>query len=253
MLLMPPVRQPVLSASAPPSNWRTNTKLDVCEGSIRSPLFFWAAPRSRIAARRGTLKFSPRPSQSNSVHASNEEAILNKFTVMVLAAVLAGLFCAHPASAQNITKVSGDGQLISPFGYFLPMWVQVTDSNGAPQPGVTVNWAITAGGYGAQLLSGAATTTAGDGTTFNTYYFGGYAPYGSSTLQYRQNTVTASTANMSVPFTLSQALADQNNQTFVPLSVHAPLNSLFQYLIGGQTLTGQAGTSGPPIQVYVAT
>ena len=178
---------------------------------------------------------------------------MNKFTVMVLAAVLAGLFCAHPASAQNITKVSGDGQLISPFGYFLPMWVQVTDSNGAPQPGVTVNWAITAGGYGAQLLSGAATTTAGDGTTFNTYYFGGYAPYGSSTLQYRQNTVTASTANMSVPFTLSQALADQNNQTFVPVSVYAPLNSLFQYLIGGQTLTGQAGTSGPPIQVYVAT
>src|ERR1019366_8336658 len=155
--------------------------------------------------------------------------------------------------AQNITKVSGDGQLVTTFGYFLPMWVQVTDSNGVPQPGVTVNWLISQGGYGAQLLSGAASTTPADGTTFNTYYLGGYSPYGSSTLQYAQNTVTASTSSMQVSFTLSQALADQNNPTFVPVGVFAPLNSLFQYLIGGQTLTGQAGTSGSPIQVYVAT
>jgi uncharacterized protein (TIGR03437 family) len=173
---------------------------------------------------------------------------------MVLVAVLAGLFCAHPASAQNITKVSGDGQLVAAFGYFLPMWVQVTDSNGVPQSGVTVNWLIAAGGYGATLNWGAATTTGPDGRTFNTYSLGGYVPYGSSTLQYVQNTVIASVPSMQVSFTLSQALADQNNPTFVPVSVFAPLGSLLQNLQAGYTLTGQAGTTGStPIQVYVQT
>ena len=181
---------------------------------------------------------------------------MNKFTVMVLAAVLAGLFYAHPASAQNITIVSGNGQLICQtcFG-FAPMVVQVTDSNGVPQPNVTVNWAITGGGCGASLVSGSATTattTASDGTTFNSYFISGFAQQGSSTTQYAQNTVTASTTNAAVAFSLTQALYDPNNAQFLAVQVQ-PWGNLLQNLLAGQLLTGQAGTTGStPIQVRVS-
>jgi uncharacterized protein (TIGR03437 family) len=171
---------------------------------------------------------------------------------MVLAAVLAGLFCALPASAQSIAIVSGTGQLICQTCVtFAPMYVKVTDSNGNPLPGVTVNWAITAGGVGATLGSGPTTTTAYDGTTFNTYFLSGLSQYGSETLQYAQNTVTASTANAAVAFSLSQALYDVINPQYPAVSVNAPLGGLLQLLLEGQFLTGQAGATGTPIQVLV--
>ena len=179
---------------------------------------------------------------------------MHKFTVMVLAAILAGLFYAHPASAQNITIVSGNGQLICQtcFG-FATMWVQVTDSNGAPQSGVTVNWAITQGGVGATLGSGSATTTAGDGTTFNSYFISGYGQQGSATTQYVQNTVTASTSNAAVAFSLTQALYNLSNSQFTAVQVQ-PWGSLLPAVLEGQFLTGQAGTTGStPIQVRVST
>lgn len=178
---------------------------------------------------------------------------MNKFTVMVLAAILAGLFYAHPASAQNITAVSGNGQLICQtcFG-FSPMIARVTDSNGAPQAGVTVNWAITGGGMGGMLGSGSATTTASDGTTFNTYFINGYTQQGSATLQYVQNTVTASTSNAAVAFSFTQALSDPINPGF-PAVQPVAWGSLLPAVQAGQFLTGQAGSTGStPIQLRVA-
>jgi uncharacterized protein (TIGR03437 family) len=172
---------------------------------------------------------------------------------MVLAAVLAGLFCAHTASAQNITIVSGNGQLICQtcFGY-ASMWVQVTDSNGVPLPNVTVNWAITAGGSNAVLLSGATTTTASDGTTSNVYAYFGYGYLLSG--PYIQSIVNASTTNAAVTFSLSQVLYDLANPQFQAVGVYPPLGSLLQNLLAGQFLAGQAGTTGStPIQVLVMT
>jgi uncharacterized protein (TIGR03437 family) len=171
---------------------------------------------------------------------------------MVLAAVLAGLFCAHTASAQNITKVSGDGQLVCQLCfYFSPMIVQVTDSNGVPQPNVTVNWAITSGGVGAQLLLGATTTTASDGTTSNTYAYISEPSAISILTLYAQNTVQASTSNAAVAFSLTQALYDPYNPSIQVVSVSA--GTFVQSLLIGDRLSGQAGsTGGTPIQVYIS-
>jgi uncharacterized protein (TIGR03437 family) len=176
---------------------------------------------------------------------------------MVLAAVLAGFFCAHPASAQNITAVSGNGQLISQQSYaFAPLVVRVTDSNGVSQANVTVNWAITSGGFGAVLVYGATTTTASDGTTRNTYAYNGYyVPQGSAFQQYVQDKVTASTTSAAVVFTLTQALYDPTNSNplFPAVVAGAPLGGFLQNLLAGQVLTGPAGSTGStPIQVVVA-
>jgi uncharacterized protein (TIGR03437 family) len=172
---------------------------------------------------------------------------------MVLVAVLAGLFCAHPASAQNITIVSGNGQMVRPNQFFSPMQVQVTDSNGVPIGSAVVTWSITVGGYNAVLLSGATTTTDGNGMAYNTYSNFGYLPTGS----YTQSTVIAGTGS-AVPatFYLTQSLTNPNPfagggpaVSYTPY----PASGLLTILLGGQVLTGQAGSTGTtPIQVFVA-
>jgi uncharacterized protein (TIGR03437 family) len=173
---------------------------------------------------------------------------------MVLAAVLAVFLCAFTASAQNITIVSGNGQLIKQGLYpaFLPMIVQVTDSNGNPLPNATVNWVISSGGYNAVLLAGATTTTASDGTTYNTYASSGGLLSVSQFQQYAQNVVTASTTNAALPatFYLSQGLADPTNPQFP--AVYVTLGTFVQSLLAGQPLNGQEGSTGStPIQIYV--
>ncbi len=177
---------------------------------------------------------------------------MNKFTVMVLVAVLAGLFCAHPASAQNITIVSGNGQLVKPNQFFSPMQVQVTDTNGIPIGSAVVTWSITVGGYNAVLLSGATTTTDGNGMAYNTYSDFGYLPSGS----YIQSTVTASTTNAAVAFALTQSLTNPNPLAGGGAAVSVtpyPASGLLVNLLAGQYLQGQAGTtSNTPIQVFVS-
>jgi uncharacterized protein (TIGR03437 family) len=171
---------------------------------------------------------------------------------VVLVAAIAGLICANPASAQNITKVYGDGQLLICTGCiaFTEMEVRVTDSNGNGLPNVTVNWAVTGGGYGGALLLGATTTTAPDGTAYNTFSYLGVPPTGSPFVQYVQNTVQASTSNATVTFTLSQSLYDQTNSGLQ--AVYVLPGTFVQALIDGQPLSGQAGTTGStPIQVSV--
>ena len=171
---------------------------------------------------------------------------MNKFTVMVLAAVLAGLFCALPLSAQNITIVSGNGQLIKPYQLFSPLTVQVTDSNGIAQPNVTVTWIVTTGVYNAVLLSGATTITDLNGMTSNVYNYFGYVPSGSAI----PSAVTASTNNAAVTFYLTQSLP-QPNGIFPAVSVAA--RGLLVNLLAGDVLAGQAGsTFSSPIQVFVS-
>lgn len=88
-----------------------------------------------------TTNTPPRPTVSNHVHPSKEEALLNRFRSIVLAAVFAGLVLVSTASAQNISVVSGNGQVLSISNVALaPLTVKVTDANGNPLPGQTVNW-----------------------------------------------------------------------------------------------------------------
>jgi uncharacterized protein (TIGR03437 family) len=165
---------------------------------------------------------------------------------MALAAVLAGLVCAHPASAQNITKVYGDGQLVKPFQIFAPMTVRVTDSNGNPQPNVTVNWAITVSNSNALLLSGNSTVTAADGTTYNSIAYASFQAVGSV----NRYAVMASTSNAAVTFNLTESL--QISNTSQNPAVQVTSLGLLQNLLAGVLLTGQAGSTGSaPIQVYV--
>jgi uncharacterized protein (TIGR03437 family) len=176
---------------------------------------------------------------------------------MALAAALAGLFCAHPASAQNITAVSGNGQLICQTCFsYSAMRVLVTDSNGVPQPNVTVNWQVASGGYGQALAYGQTTTTLYDGTSSNFLAYYVNPPQGSPLQQYLQNTVTASTTSNTVTFVLTEALYDPSNFSGYPAVNAGPLQTatLLQNLLAGQTLTGQAGSTGStPIQVSVTT
>ena len=173
---------------------------------------------------------------------------MNRLTVVVLAAGLAGLFCAQPASAQNITKVSGDGQLVRPFQPFAPITVQVTDSNGVPQINVAVNWAITSASFNAVLLSGTTTYTLGDGTTSNTFAYSTFQTVGNV----NKSMVAASTANASVTFNLTESLAATNNSLGPAVNVTSLGN--LPSMIAGQALTGQAGSTGStPIQVSIWT
>ena len=173
---------------------------------------------------------------------------MNKSKVMVLAAVLAGLFSAFTASAQNIAIVSGNGQLIRTFQQFSPMTVLVTDSNGNPLPNQTVTWNVTFGGA-SQLLDGTTTTTASDGTTFNVYAYYAFQSVGSVA----QTIVTASTSTASVTFNLTESLNTISGTLSVPSVSVTPIGSAIANLQADLPLTGTAGTTGTsPIQVDVS-
>src|SRR5215216_1638801 len=121
-----------------------------------APLFFllhWVFPRS------GPLHLCPLlfPRRFS----------LNK-SISLLAGAFALLLTAGGASAQtpaSTTVVSGNGQLICQcqFGgsyiefFFRPLVVKVTDTTGAPLANVTVNWAITNGGFNGTLGSSQTT------------------------------------------------------------------------------------------------
>ena len=177
---------------------------------------------------------------------------MNKLTGMVLAVVLAGIFCAHPASAQSITKVSGDGQLIRPQQTFAPMTVRVTDSNGVQQGNASVNWSITSATSNAMFQQSgtftATTITAPDGTTSSSIFYSSFATVGNI----NRYTVTASTGNAAVTFNLTESLPAMTTSNAPAVQV-TPLGSL-PSLLAGQVLTGQAGsTSSTQIQVQVWT
>jgi len=166
---------------------------------------------------------------------------------MALAAVVAGLVCAHPASAQNITKVYGDGQLAKPFQNFSQMSVRVTDSSGNPQANVTVSWTITVSNSIAQLNYGSTTTTDANGNTYNSLYLSIFQ----SVAPANRYTVMASIPNGAfVTFSLTESLqASFTSQAGAVQVIPLPF---LQSLSAGDFLTGQAGSTGStPITVNV--
>jgi len=184
---------------------------------------------------------------------------LNRSGLILLGVTLTGLLgSVHPAAAQvqNISIVSGQGQLIFPASGFLfqALVVKVTDANGVPQQGVQVNWTLTQGAFGAQFLTSGTTTTStftgGDGIA--NAFLQTQPQFGSVFQQFVLNNVTATTTSASVTFNLYQAASDttQLGGAF-PVNAQA-WNPALQDLYAGGKLTGQAGsTSSNPLQVRV--
>ena len=67
---------------------------------------------------------------------------MNRFRSIVLAAVFAGVVSLTAASAQTISVVSGNGQVLGQSANLnlSPLVVKVVDANGNPVPGATINW-----------------------------------------------------------------------------------------------------------------
>ena len=154
-------------------------------------------------------------------------------------AILAGVSLANSALAQTpaaISIVSGNGQLAcaactSPMLTFEPMIVLVTDANGNPVSGATINWTIPAGGAVNSSLAAAQTTTGSDGTTKNNIN----ALFISTRTVYN---VVASlpNSNSGVIFTLTAGVAPTSTD-------YATLQPQFaRYL----TISGSAGGTGSP-------
>ena len=174
-------------------------------------------------------------------------------TVSVIA-----LFCALVAPAQaaqataaKVQVVSGNGQLICTLCgayksavFFHPMVVKVTDANGNPIAGKTVNWAVVSytGGL-SPTLDQTSTVTDSNGLTMARPFQ--QAWNGTILHPYLQSVFSATADNASASFTETLALTDSNSGSVLITStlVSSP----------DATLSGPAGTKGSvPIVIHVA-
>lgn len=185
---------------------------------------------------------------------------MNRFRSIVLAAVFGGLVSVSAAFAQNISVVSGNGQVLSGSNLLLqPLVVKVTDANGNPLSGQTVNWNASSftGIYGFFLATGTNQATSltdqtGQAAVYGNVYSGSL---GSSSFltSIAQTFVTATLASGSgVNFTLTQVLA---SGTASGVSAEAFISevdpSKNQTTFPAQTFSGAVGTtSSQTIQVW---
>ena len=140
---------------------------------------------------------------------------MNRFRSIVLAAAFAGVVSVSAASAQSISVVSGNGQVLSVSDLLLqPLVVIVKDTNGNPQSGQAVNWNASGsnGVYGFFLATGTnQATTVTDTTGQTTVYgniFGNLLGSSSFLTSIAQTYVSAALANgNAVNFTLTQVLS----------------------------------------------
>ena len=166
-----------------------------------------------------------------------------------LLVVLMGAPAAHAQTANSITILSGNGQIVCPacissiFRNFLPMVVRVTDSSGKAIPNKTVNWNISfSQGSLPQFTQGNTTTTDATGTTSNTIVQ--TTQSGSFLQSFLQSTIVVSADNAAATFTETMALTDNNQLQFVQAKLTAPNQ--------GDTLTGTAGgLANAPVLVHV--
>src|SRR5271165_4791700 len=171
---------------------------------------------------------------------------LKQNRLIIILAAFACLLVVTAASAQTVSVVSGNGQVICPgcFGannvQFQLTIVKVTDANGNPLPNQTVTWTTT----GATLGNTSSITDA-NGMTSTTLFPSNFI--NSSAFQsYAQYIVTATAGTSTATFYLTQGFSDPLNQLAPPIQVRA-IN-----VPVGDTLTGQVGTTGaPPLSVGV--
>src|SRR5437762_928891 len=125
---------------------------------------------------------------------TRDEAMMHLFKRLIPEILLLSMLTAGTASAQFISIVSGDGQVVTQNNVPQnPMVVVVRNSQGQPIPGTQVSWSLNGQG---SLIGGATTTTDSNGMTSNTF-LGATLFNVSST----QSIITASAAGSSVTFT----------------------------------------------------
>src|ERR1035441_2485691 len=228
-------------------------------GSFGSPLFLLL----KSLAESAKLEFSRVHPNSNHVPTRTQEVVLDRLKTTVIAAfVIAGLFAPAAfaqatvgqttpalATAAKVAVVSGNGQLICPVcAYkratsFYPMVVQVTDANGNPIAGKTVNWSLKSFMGGSLPSFDAVSTTNSEGLAFSRPIQNA-GQFGSSLQAFLQSVITATADNAFADFTETIALTDYiSGSLFYSASLDAPLDS---------PLTGPAGGTGTsPIQIRV--
>jgi uncharacterized protein (TIGR03437 family) len=155
------------------------------------------------------------------------------------------------ATAAKVEVVSGNGQLICPVcpykinvTYFRPMVVKVSDANGNPIAGKTVNWGLISS-YGFLPSFDTTSVTNSSGIALSRLYQG-VLQSGNAFQAFLQTVIGASADAASVNFTETQALIDTstgNNSQIVFSRLDGPY---------GTPLTGPAGSTGTvPIQIHV--
>lgn len=176
---------------------------------------------------------------------------MNRSRSIVLAAVFAALISVTAASAQNISVISGNGQVLSISNLLVePLVVKVTDASGNPLAGATINW-YAAGSNGIFLSTGTnqATSITDQNGQSSIYYSlpGSTFPSSNFLTAVAQTTITASVSSGStVNFTLSQLLSSPSGQITPAVQANF-INTL------PDTFTGAVGTSGTQsIQIHVS-
>jgi hypothetical protein len=164
--------------------------------------------------------------------------------------ILAGLFLllSSIASAQGISIVSGNGQIICsqcPTRNFMfdPLVVVVKDAHGNPVPNATVTWTVKNLPGADGRVASATTSTASDGTSNNTLFMS--SPITLLT-PFLQTNITASAMGSSVTFTETDgAVTSGTGIAEIQTSLLSPLP--------GTPLTGPAGSiSSTPIKIAVS-
>lgn len=170
------------------------------------------------------------------------------YTAIVIATLCAATASAQPA-AQNVSIISGNGQLICPNcalrgvpSFFLPMVVKVTDGNGNPISGKTVNWSLVSANLVLPSFAPTSITDKNGLTAVSLFQANGQT--GSSQVPFLQSVISATADGASANFTETQALADNFSQQIVFTRLDAP---------DDRTLPpGPAGSTGTtPIKVHV--
>jgi uncharacterized protein (TIGR03437 family) len=159
---------------------------------------------------------------------------------------------ASAATAAKVAVISGSGQLICPNCpfkpntiFFSPMVVKVTDANGNPIAGKTVNWTLVSSTALLPPTFDVTSTTDSSGLAFSRPSQN--ANQGGTVVQpFLQSVIKASADGASANFTETLALTDSNTGFLIidTADLIAPT---------GTPITGAAGSIGvSPVQIHVA-
>lgn len=162
--------------------------------------------------------------------------ISNSLRILLICAI-----CAGAVSAQTLSMVSGNGQMIATQSLSAnPMVVQARDASGRLAPNVAITWSIT---NGAGTISGASATTDANGQASANFLSTSLQP-GASFLP---STVTATSAFGTVNFIITTVVSSAL-QPIVSIELVAPS-------LDNPNLTGASGSTIPAgvvVKVIVA-
>jgi uncharacterized protein (TIGR03437 family) len=163
-------------------------------------------------------------------------------TLFFVASLL--LAAAGAVSAQTITAVSGNGQMVRPNFITDPLVVEVRTAQGAPAPGVEIRWQILDAGLGTIVNSITFTDAAGRASTT---FVGALVPPTASFLQTTVNASVAINPSINTNFTVTTVNFTGDGSQSLTVDVLLVSPSLEQ-----RPLVGGAGTTGTvPIRVTV--